>query len=380
MKLKPLASAFLLSIVWSFPAAADTSLELLRGWNYNRDFNGNERRTVFTIKTFQPWEYGNVFLYYDITGPFNAPDTKVAPNEKGGFFGGTGFNFSTRKIGQKIAGQQWDWGVLDDVYLHYEMEHVSKFGALHYYGLVYGLKVPFFDFVTATSYIRDDWSLKGVDLQLGGAWQLVVPLGDVTDIFFAGFVQWGLFGEGKGSFTLGPNTEGPKYTSIPAEGRPFLTAQPQLALDIGKLARIGTRHLYAGVEYQIAINRYLQRGVDENLAQLLLKWNILAAPPPPRADARAEPRARPSAQAWPTARRDEALCRGAAPCDASDATRPSPRAQRSSTRRARNSASRGLRRPPPRAAKRLARSVHGKTIGARRQETQPLGCLLRSAA
>ncbi|HEU4406508.1 MAG TPA: hypothetical protein VFS43_14680 [Polyangiaceae bacterium] len=273
MKFKPLASAFLLAIAWTLPASADTTFELLRGWSFNKDFNGNERRTVFTIKTFQPWDYGNIFLYYDITGPFNAPDTRVAPNEKGGFFGGTSFNFSTRKIGQKLAGQQWDWGpVLDDVYLHYEMEHVSKFGALHYYGLVYGLKVPHFDFVTLTSYIRDDWSLKGVDLQLGGAWQLVVPLGNVTDFYFGGFFQWGLFGEGKGTFVVGDRTAG--YTTIPQEGRPFLTAQPQFAFDIGKLARIGTRHLYAGIEYQIAINRYLQRGIDENLPQLMLKWNI----------------------------------------------------------------------------------------------------------
>ena len=42
---------------------------------FNKDFNGGVSRTVLSIKAFQPWEYGFVFLYYDITGPFNAADS-----------------------------------------------------------------------------------------------------------------------------------------------------------------------------------------------------------------------------------------------------------------------------------------------------------------
>lgn len=273
MKLKILVSAFLISTAWAAPAAADTSLELLHGWNYNEDFNGDTERTILTIKTFQPWSYGTFFMYYDITGPFTAPDARVAPNEKGGFFGGTSLTLSSKRIGQKITGAEWDWGALADVSLRYELEHVSKFGALHYYGLQFDLKMPFFDFVTTTAVIRDDWSLSGVDLQLGGAWQLTIPVGTVTDVVFAGFFAWGLFGEGKGTFTSGPDAAG-GYAEIPAEGAPFLTAQPQLMLDVGKLARVVDGKVYAGVEFQIATNRYLQRGVSENLAQLLFKWNL----------------------------------------------------------------------------------------------------------
>jgi hypothetical protein len=278
MKLKALISAalaFSVSTAWSLSASADTSLELLHGWNYNKDFNGETERTILTIKTFQPWSYGTFFMYYDITGPFNPPDANVAPNEKGGFFGSTSLTFSVKRIAQKIAGAEkdWDWGPLLDLSLRYELEHVSKFGSLSYYGLQWNLDFPLMDFFSALTSIRDDWTLSGVDLQLGAAWQMTIPVGNITDIVFAGFFAWGLFGEGKGVFTVGPDATG-GYLPIPTQGRPFFLTQPQLMADIGKLTHVADKKLYAGIEYQIALNRYLQRGVNENVAQLLFKWNI----------------------------------------------------------------------------------------------------------
>jgi nucleoside-specific outer membrane channel protein Tsx len=281
MKLKVLASAFLISVAWALPAAADTSLELLHGWNYNKDFNGDSERTILTIKTFQPWDYGTFFAYYDITGPFTPPDSKVLPNEKGGFFGGMSATVSLKKIAEKIAGveQPWNWGPLADLSLRYELEHVSKFGSLNYYGLQYDFAVPWFDFVSTSTVIRDDWSLAGADLQLNAAWQMTVPLGHITDLVFAGFLSWGLFGEGKGEFSVEPNLtdDNPNndvYTAVPVQGRRFFITQPQLMLDMGKLARLTDGHLYAGIEYQFAFNRYLQNNVNEHVPQLLFKWKI----------------------------------------------------------------------------------------------------------
>lgn len=273
MKVTLLACASLSSAAWVLPAAAGTSLELLHGWDYNRDFNGEPERTILTIKTFQPWDYGTFFLYYDITGPFAAPDANVSPNEKGGFFGSMSFAFSIKRIGQKMAGQEWDWGALVDLHVKYELETVSRLGALHYYGLQYDLKIPHFDFVTMTSVIRDDWGLAGVDLQLGGAWQITLPLGQSIDLVFAGFFAWGLFGEGEGELTVGPDQDS-DYLSIPRVGRPFFLSQPQLLVDALKLVKGPPGKIYLGVEYQIALNRYLQLGVSENVAQIMAKWNI----------------------------------------------------------------------------------------------------------
>ena len=277
MKIKILAAALsfglALSAAWSSPAAADTSLEVLHGWNYNKDFNGSTERTVLTLKTFQPWAYGSFFMYYDITGPFTPPDDDVLPNEKGGFFGSISTNLSVKRIGEKLAGKKWESGALRDVSLHIELEHVSKFGSLMYYGAQFDLKIPHFDFVTTSAVIRDDWSLAGVALQLNGAWQITFPIGKLTDVVFAGFFAWGVFGEGKGAFSSGPDQDG-KYTTIPNQGRAFLVTQPQLLLDIGKLSTLVDRTFYAGIEYQFALNRYLQRGVTENVPQLMVKWAI----------------------------------------------------------------------------------------------------------
>lgn len=275
MKSRALVPALLLAAAWPSPAAADTSIELLHGWNYNNDFNGDSERTILTIKTFQPWSYGTFFMYYDITGPFTPPDADVAPNEKGGFFGGTSVTLSIKRVGQKIAGAKggWKWGALTDLSLRYELEHVSKFGALNYYGLQYDIKFPYFDFVSMTTVIRDDASLSGVDLQLGGSWQITLPIPHVTDVVFAGFFSWGLFGEGEGTFTSGPDDAG-HYVKIPTRGRPFFLSQPQLLMDVGKLVRWVDGTLYMGIEYQIALNRYLQQGVNENVAQLMGKWSI----------------------------------------------------------------------------------------------------------
>lgn len=268
---------FVASLI-SSQAFAGTSLELLHGWNYNKDFNGSAERTILTIKTFQPWSFGTFFMYYDITGPFTPMDSNVLPNEKGGFFGGTSVTVSPKKITEKIKGREFNWGPLLDTSLRAEIEHVSKFGGLMYYGTQFDFRVPLFDFFSVTAVARDDWALKGIALQLGMAWQMTFKLGNVTDIVFAGFLQAGVTAEGKGEmsnvsydFATGDKVIG---TPGPAEGRRFLLTQPQLMFDLGKLVRLTEGKIYLGCEYQVALNRYLQDGIDENVAQAMLKWNI----------------------------------------------------------------------------------------------------------
>ncbi len=242
---------------------------------FNKDFNGGVARTVLSIKAFQPWEYGFVFLYYDVTGPFNNPSRKLTLNEKGGFFGGTTLAISPKKIAEKIAGRPFDWGPIADVSIKYEMEHVAKFGMLHYYGLHWDLKVPTLDFASATTVIRDDRSLSGIDLQLGAAWQKSFSLA-AQDFIFGGFFQWGLFGEGSGNQVIVIEAEPPDggVISVPAKGNSFFLAQPQLLWDFGKLVRFTPAKIYLGFEYQLAFNRYLIEDKTENVLQGMVRWNI----------------------------------------------------------------------------------------------------------
>lgn len=269
---------------WSKPASADVWFELLHApcWTgsesdieedngvigevpgsidcFNKDFNGGVARTTLSIKAFQPWRYGFVFLYYDITGPFNRADiTHLTANEKGGFFGGTTVAISPKRIAEKLSGSKYDWGALADIYVKYEAEHVSKFGMLHYYGLAADFKVPHMDFVSATAVVRDDRAYEGVDLQLGAAWQKTFNFAGQS-VVLGGFFQWGLFGEGDA-----PN--------LMVKGAPFFLAQPQLLYDIGKVIRYAPAKLLVGFEYQLAFNRYLIEGKTENVLQGMVKWN-----------------------------------------------------------------------------------------------------------
>src|SRR5262245_25457627 len=208
---------------------------------FNKDFNGGVARTVLTIKAFQTWEYGFVFLYYDITGPFAAADTTTEQqNEKGGFFGGHTSGSSPKKIAEKFHGKPYDWGLIADVSIKYEMEHVSKFGMLNYYGLHWDLAVKFMDFLAVTTVIRDDHVYEGVDLQLGAGWQKSFSIGS-QDFLFGGFIQWGVFGEGQ-----------PRYGDVArfGEGNNFITTQPQLLYDFGKLVRFTPAKIYIGFEFQ----------------------------------------------------------------------------------------------------------------------------------
>jgi len=213
-----------------------------------------------SIKAFQPWKYGFVFLYYDITGPFTKSGiAEITDNEKGGFFGGTTIAISPKRIAEKFRDKPYDWGALADIYVKYEAEHVSKFGMLHYYGLAADFKVPHLDFVSATLVIRDDRAFAGADLQLGAAWQKTFNLGGQT-ILFGGFFQWGLFGEGDAP-------------TLNTTGRPFFLTQPQLLYDVGKLVGYTAGKILIGFEWQVAFNRYLISGKTENVLQGMIRLN-----------------------------------------------------------------------------------------------------------
>lgn len=230
---------------------------------FNKDFNGDGSRTILSIKAFQAWEYGTMFLYYDITGPFNsAAASDLIPNERGGFFGGITVTLSPKKIAEKATGRQFQWGLLSDVSLKYEAEHVAKFGMLSYYGLQWDLAVPVLDFMNVTTVIRDDASFEGIDFQVGAAFQKSFSILS-QDFILSGFFQTGLFGEGAG-----------KGANAGSEGNQFFLAQPQFLWDFGKPLHFTPGKLYAGFEWQVAWNRYLIEGKTENVLQGMIRWNI----------------------------------------------------------------------------------------------------------
>ena len=237
---------------------------------FNRDFNGDGSRTTLSIKAFQVWEYGTMFLYYDVTDPWNSAVTGnsvpgITGNELGGFFGGITVTISPKRVAEKIMGHELKIPFLRDIEVKYELENVSKFGSLNYYGLQWSIDQSILDFLTVTTVIRDDLSFQGVDLQLGFAWQKSFSIAN-QDFQFGGFLQWGVFGEGAHVTPIGP-------FDLP-HGNPFMVSQPQLLYDVGKLAHFTPAKIYVGVEWQFAFNRYLIPAKSEHTLQYMLKWNI----------------------------------------------------------------------------------------------------------
>ena len=235
---------------------------------FNNDFNGDGARTLLSIKAFQAWEYGTMFMYYDLTGPFNSFNAgEDSDNERGGFFGGITVTLSAKQILDKFRSleEPSDWGPLANLSFKYEAEHVSNFGMLHYYGLQWDFAVPVLDFFSATPVIRDDRIFTGVELQVGAAWQKSFSISSL-DLIFGGFFQWGLFGEG--------DAVGRAAALGFTEGNSFFLTQPQLLLDVGKPVGFTPGKLYAGFEYQYTVNRYLIEGQSENLLQGMIRWTI----------------------------------------------------------------------------------------------------------
>ena len=246
-----------------------TSTSLFPGGQYvgsfdcfNRDFNGDGSRTTLSIKAFQVWEYGTMFLYYDVTDPWNNANATGTTNEHGGFFGGITVTISPKRVAEKLMGKELKIPFLRDIEVKYELETVSKFGSLQYYGLQWSIDQSFLDFLTVVTEIRDDQVFDGIDLQLGLAWQKSFSIAD-QDFQFSGFLSWGVFGEGNGTGLFAGTT-----------GHPFMVSQPQFLYDVGKLAHFTPAKIYIGVEWQFAFNRYLIPAKSEHTLQYMLKWNI----------------------------------------------------------------------------------------------------------
>lgn len=234
------------------PAPA-ASLSLLHGNTYRTYPGDTVEKEILTIDHFGIWKYGTVYFFYDISYPRRKDD-------KAEFFGSISPTFSF----SKITGQNWSYGILQDVSLKLELEHVSGVTPVYYYGLAYDLKLPYFAFAQISTVLRDDPNRPGVGGQLNGAWSIPFGSGRWFQWAFQGFWAAGIVPEGADQF--------------------FLMTQPQLLYDISPYFGTDRSSAQVGVEYSYAINRYLKKGYvtaagttdpgfDERVVQAMIKLN-----------------------------------------------------------------------------------------------------------
>lgn len=218
----------LLSLVWS-ASSWGASISVLSGNSYKTYGGQTISKDVITIDHFGEWDYGNIYFFYDISNGYEAQDRSE-------FFGSISPSFSTNKIFKKPPGR----GLLRDILIKTELEHVSGVPPVYYYGLTWDLNVPKFAVANISTVFRDDAVKPGVGGQLNGFW--ILPF--AKKFQFTGFFSSGLIPEHK------------DYV--------FLMTQPQVLYDVSAVTDSKKGSALVGVEYSYAINRYLKKGVRDS--------------------------------------------------------------------------------------------------------------------
>lgn len=216
---------------------SSTNIQYLYGSNYEL---GDDTRSIITLEHVNGWKYGDNFFFVDITNADRPGDSTAT-----GHFA----EISPRLSFGKIFNTDLSMGIVKDVLFTSTAELGDGFRN-YLYGIAVDLDIPKFNFFQVNWYLRHEVDF-GTDLgqQITLVWGLPFKTGSV-DWMFEGFADYA-------------------YGVDPAEDN--LIAGPRLLLDVGKLwGAPGT--LQSGIEYQIWRNKFGIDGVDEDVAQLMLKW------------------------------------------------------------------------------------------------------------
>lgn len=231
-----------------------TNIQYLYGTSYadfNADFSGFEKKddaSVITLEHFDVWKYGDNFFFVDITNG-EREDDDFATTGRG--FGAFYAELSPRLSLGKMLGTKLEFGPILDLLITTTLEIPSEGVEQTYlYGLAADLKLPGFQFFQFNWYARNNQT-AGIDTgqQITLAWGAPFTLGKI------GFSFEGFFDYAWGEDPLQDN---------------IITA-PRFLIDVGSaLGKPGV--FQAGVEYQIWKNKFGIDGMDEDVAQAMVKW------------------------------------------------------------------------------------------------------------
>lgn len=224
---------------------SSTNLQVLYGNNFEL---GEDERTIFTFEHANGWQYGDNFFFFDVANP-TRDHTEI--------YG----EWHPRLSYTKIMGQKWT-GVIKDVSLASEFNYD---GNLNYpfnppdgggfrallYGAGVDLNLPGFAYFNVNVYHRDENYKRGSTYQISPSWLLPFSIGS-THWQFTGFLDYA-------------GSEGPGETN-------WLFV-PQLLIDVGQFWGEAD-HLHAGIEYSHWDNKYGVKGVDEKVAQAMVRWTF----------------------------------------------------------------------------------------------------------
>jgi len=226
---------------------AQTNIQYLYGSSHRRIEPGGsgligvpESRSVITIEHVNEWKYGDNFLFIDVTNP-DRGDAQTPTALYG--------EFSPRLSIGKMLGKDLKRGLFKDVLITTTLEMGD--GLRNYlYGVAVDLNIPKVPVFQINYYIRDEAAFNtDTGSQVTLVWLYPFDIGPVS-MAFEGFADY--------AFGNDPSSNN-------------LIAAPRLMVDVGKAwGAPGT--LQFGIEHQLWRNKFGISGIDEDVAQFMVKW------------------------------------------------------------------------------------------------------------
>jgi nucleoside-specific outer membrane channel protein Tsx len=200
-----------------------------------------ESRSVITIEHVNEWKLGDNFLFIDITNP-DRGDAQTPTSLYG--------EISPRLSFAKMTGKKLSRGLFKDVLLTSTLE-VGADLRNYLYGVAVDLNIPRVPVFQINYYIREEaTAATDTGSQVTLVWLYPFDIGPVS-MAFEGFADY--------AFGLG------------SAASDNVIAAPRLMVDVGKA--FGAPGMFqAGIEYQLWRNKFGIDGIDEDVAQFMVKW------------------------------------------------------------------------------------------------------------
>jgi len=216
-----------------------SNIQYLYGSNFEL---GDSARSTLTFEHANGWKYGDNFFFVDVLNPVtdgNNTQTELYAE------------FSPRLSLSSLTGKKLSFPLVKDVLLAGTLEMgKTDFGGFrnYLYGVGFSLDLPKFAFADLNLLVRDNPKQEGLTAQATIDWMLPFNMSSAK-LVFEGFAD--LAG---------------------AEGDTVLNLdiQPRLLLDLGNFWNT-PGNLFAGMEYIYWHNKFGIDGVEENVAQAMVK-------------------------------------------------------------------------------------------------------------
>lgn len=227
---------------------SETSVSYLNGSGY--EVGTNHHRTILTYEHASGWNYGDHFIFIDVTNPLSR---KGSANTE--VYGEWAPRFSMGKIFNFYNNERFVQDMLVVGNIEHGRSGVSSRALLYGFGM--DLNIPGFKYFKYSFMRRDNPDSEGTTFQSTFAWDLPIKISKVK-LSFSGYLDIVHGSEGMESdFTL---VESHLHTA------------PQLLLDLGHFFN-NDDVLYSGIEYQYWNRKFgIKGGAVENNLQWMLKW------------------------------------------------------------------------------------------------------------